>query len=101
MPRDSEIFEQLRWKTDIYPVCYKQFNNAIHPDLKSMGDLIKIKENKIICLEDSEDDVNYLVGYCLDWAYHVNYFIRSHYNWSIQKMESEYQQIQNNLSFSL
>ena len=91
MPRAAKIFEELPndWVT-IYPVCYKQFNNAVHPDLKTMGDLIKIENNKIICLEDSEDDARDLAGYCLDWAYHINYFIRRHYGWNTDEMKGEY-----------
>jgi len=95
MPKLTKVFEELHgdWKTKIRPACYMQFNNAIHPDLKAMSDLIKIEGNKIICLDDSEDSINDLSGFCLDWAYHVNYFIRRHYNWDTKKIDDEYKQL--------
>jgi len=95
MPKVIAIFKELpkNWKTDIYPVCYKQFNNAVHLDMQSMGELIEKNENKIFCLGDSKDNIDDLAGYCLDWTYHINYFIRMHYDWSIGQMEKEYNAI--------
>jgi len=92
MPAGTKIFEELTglWKTGVYPVYYKQFNNAVHLDLQSLGGFIKTEGNKIFCLDDSEENVDGLDGYCMDLAYHINYFIRKHYNWDISQAEKEY-----------
>lgn len=92
MPNVTELFQKLPkdWDIVIYPMCYKQFNNAVHLDLQSIGELIEKKGNKIRLLDDFKDNVEELTKYCLDWAFHINYYIRKHYDWSFEQMEKEY-----------
>jgi len=94
-----KIFEKLpqNWKDEIYPVYYKQFNNTVHLDPKSIGDLIEETGNKIICHNDSDDRAEDLIAYCIDWAYHINYFIRNNYGWNTKKMMDKYKKYCNDV----
>jgi len=91
MPPLSQIWEQLPepWKSEIKPMFYLRFNNAVHLDIKSLGDLIVREKNKLFCLDDSKEDIQDLIDSCLAFAFDINYLVRTHYDWNIEGMKKE------------
>lgn len=91
MPPLGQMWGQLPepWKGKIKPMFYLRFNNAVHLDMKSLRDLIVREEDKLFCVDDSEENVQDLAECCIAFAFDVNFLIRRHYDWSVDQMDKD------------
>ena len=92
MPNVSQIFKFLPegFKSRVYPELYLQFNNAVHLDVKSIGDLIEREGDRTFCNADCKDSAEDLEKYCMRFAFMLNSLARMHYNWATEEMIKEY-----------
>jgi len=93
MPNVPQICESLPegFKSRAYPELYLQFNNAVHLDVKSIGDLIEREGGTTLCSPDCKDSAENLEKYCMRFAYMLNALVRMHYNWATHQMTEEYE----------
>lgn len=91
MPNVKQIFKDLPepWYKEIYARTYWQFNSAIHPDLKMLGELIEQHGKSIVCRSEGFNDSHELFKYSIVCAYHLNFLVRNHYDWPFDEMERQ------------
>jgi len=79
MPNVNQIFKDLPnpWYEEIYPRIYWQFNSAIHPDLKMLGELIEQNGKYMVCRSEGFNDSHELLKLSTICAYNLNFRNRS------------------------
>lgn len=92
MPNVKQIFKNLPepWYKEIYPRTYWQFNSAIHPDLKMLGELIEQNGKSIVCRNGGFNNSRELLKLSTVCAYHLNFLVRHNYDWPVDEMERQY-----------
>ena len=85
MPNLVQMFEVLPepFKSEMYPILYAGFNDAIHIDLKSMTSIYRGREGGSAGLEK----------YCAAYAFNINSLVRLNYDLKIDEIKKEYHKI--------
>jgi len=79
------------YKKQFYPLLYGRFNQAIHPNLKTLGSLVKREEGKYVLLTDLEEiSGEALMIYSMTAAFNILAIVRLHYEWDYEGMKAEY-----------
>jgi len=85
MPNLVQLFEGLPepFKSEMYPILYDRFNDAIHVDLKSMTSIYRGRQGGSAELEK----------YCAAYAFNINSLVRLNYDLKIDEIKEEYHKI--------
>ncbi len=96
MPDTACIFRLLsdkstekEWETLIYPKIYQNFSSFVHLDTKTFRQLVKYKENKIICYDDLNENDDDLLRYCVSMSCDINIMLRNHWGFDASTIQEE------------
>ncbi len=88
MPKFFDVIKEMPkiFETEVYPLLYLQFNNAVHMDVTSLVGFYTGED------KNNKDD---LIRYCVGHAFHINSVICMNYDIDINSLEDEYRRIEN------
>ncbi|MBN1817341.1 MAG: hypothetical protein JW828_08265 [Sedimentisphaerales bacterium] len=69
---------------------YLFYNNSIHLDWRSMGDLCSKEGEEIVIQSDSSDNLEDLAKRCLSQSFAFNYIVRTVKDWDVDGMKEEF-----------
>ena len=93
IPSTADIFRELSVKDNIWDIIYQKiyqnYSRAVHLDRNTFNRLVQCKNDRIMCFDDWDDDINELYANCLCIACDTNILIRKYYDWPTEDLHQE------------
>ena len=88
LPQLNQLVKQLSGDmfSEFYTRCYREFNNAVHLDISSLGNRVKDDGTKLFVGFDSEEPVEDLIRHCVLMERIIFFLVRSNYNWDTKQL---------------
>jgi hypothetical protein len=97
--QEADGIEKARnWKDNLYPLLYTPFNQAIHPDLIVLSNLIKQNGNKRVFLADYDAmNIDELKILCMSCVFNIIATTKIVYGLSYEGVKAEYLKLKKDL----
>jgi len=93
IPSTADIFKELSANESIWNILYSEiyqnYSKAVHLDRNTFSRLVQCKNDRIMCYDDWDEDINELYANCLRIACDTNILIRKHYDWPTGELRQE------------